>query len=95
MFSVCTRHQSQQNGFLSLLGPLSVFSFAPISAVDRLMVFVLTKKRQCPPLFEEVTGCSHTYMDAGVHAGCVPHGGDGAAVLDVKGYTEWSVCTNV
>lgn len=50
MFSVCTRHQSQQNGFLSLLGPLSVFSFAPISAVDRFIGVCAHKEMTMPPI---------------------------------------------
>ena len=64
MFSVCTPHQSKQNGFHSLLSPLSA---PPPPHHHRqhhprrrpfLMVFVPAKKWQCPLLFEEVTGAA-------------------------------------
>lgn len=75
MFSVCTRHQSWQNGFLSLLCPLSVFSFAPISAVDHFNGVCAHKEMTMPPIiWGSHRGCSHTYMYVGmrVRAGSVP-----------------------
>ena len=96
MFSFCTCHQSEQNGFLSRPQPFLSHSSALLTI---LMEFMPTKKMTMPPIIRGGRrGCSHTYMDVCVfvYAGCVPPVGyGGAGVLDVKGFVELSVHTNI
>lgn len=67
MVSICTCHQFQQNGFLSLISPLSICFFAPSALSTVLLVFVLTMKWQRPPLFEEVAGAAAIHACTDVH----------------------------
>lgn len=71
MFSLGTTHQSSQNGLLSLLVPLSAFSFAPISAVGHFNGVCAHKDIMLPII-------------AGSCLGCILYGRDGQSVLSVR-----------
>lgn len=76
--------------YLSFLSPPSVLSTI-------LMVFVLTKQWQCPPLFKEVTGAAaiNTWMFVCLCVQDVSPCAVEMECLDVKGYVELSACRNI
>ena len=105
MFSVCTRHQPEQNGFLSLPGPISVFFFHPHQRCRPFFFFFNAvcahKEMTMPPIYRRKSqGCSHTYIHTWMLV-CMCEqevsrcGWDGAGVLCVNGYVESSVSTNI
>ena len=84
-------HGTSPSRMAFFLSPALYLSFlSPPSALSTiLMVFVLVKKWQCPPLFEEITGAAaiHTWMFV-CKQDVSPCGWDGAGGLGVESFVE-------